>query len=307
MKLDRWTELLLRNSEGGGGAPAADPAGGGVGGASAPAPGQSNGAPAAPASGEPDIPEAAAPAAPTPEPAAPTVPKWVMPRIDTLTRQRAELAEDRDGWRKRAEAAEAALNAGKMGGGDPGSGGTGVTPPAPTPTPTPTGARVYTEEEMRRAAQAEALRIQQINDFNRKSNEAYSSGKATHADWDATVGAINQLGPEVMLPLVSAALETEAPTEVIYHLGKNLDEASRIMALANNPVRMGMEISKLATKVAKPPPAPRPVSSAPAPITPVSPNGGVPDKPTSEMTMDEWMAWRKRTSKLMSNGDARPH
>ena len=150
------------------------------------------------------------------------------------------------------------------------------------------------------------IRMQQINEFNRKSNEAYSNGKAAHPDWDATVGAINQLGPEVMLPLVTAALETEAPADVIYHLGKNLDEASRIMALANNPVRMGMEISKLASKVVKPAPAPRPVSAAPAPITPVSPNGGVPDKPTDQMTMDEWMAWRKRTSKLMSNGDARP-
>jgi hypothetical protein len=64
---------------------------------------------------------------------------------------------------------------------------------------------------------------------------------------------------------------SETGPDIWYHLGKNPAEAARIAAL--NPVLAVKELGKLEVKLASAPPAKKP-SSAPAPITPVAPNGG---------------------------------
>jgi hypothetical protein len=80
--------------------------------------------------------------------------------------------------------------------------------------------------------------------------------------------------------------------KVIYALGKNPEEASRILALS--PVQQGRELERLALKAGQP--ATKAVSKAPAPITPVDGSTTV-EKDPSKMSTDEWMKWRNKTTK----------
>ena len=89
-------------------------------------------------------------------------------------------------------------------------------------------------------------------------------------------------------------MATGSPVDVIHHLGSDLEEAARISALP--PVRMGVELAKIAQQTAQAP-AKRPISGAPAPIEPVS---GRPDptvnfvKLAESNDMNAWVAERKK-------------
>ena len=69
--------------------------------------------------------------------------------------------------------------------------------------------------------------------------------------------------------LAEAAFETGSAPEVLHHLGQDTEEASRIAALP--PLKMAVEVAKLAGRLSAP--KSTPISKAPAPVKPV--NGSV--------------------------------
>lgn len=91
-------------------------------------------------------------------------------------------------------------------------------------------------------------------------------------------------------PMVAAALDSDIGHEILYYLGNNLDEASRIAEM--NPARQFRAILEIEAKL-KAPPKP---SNAPAPINPNSGNAAV-EKDPSKMSDEEWLAWREKNLK----------
>ena len=94
-------------------------------------------------------------------------------------------------------------------------------------------------------------------------NSAAEKGAEKYEDFDTVVGDLKPTSPWAI-----AIMQSENAADVAYHLGTNMKEAQRIIAL--NPVAQIYEIGKLSAKLLSTPPVPKPVSKAPAPITPVS-------------------------------------
>jgi hypothetical protein len=129
--------------------------------------------------------------------------------------------------------------------------------------------------EARVASEVEART--QLNEFNRACNEAADVGRKTfgEAQFNGRIAELTKLvnGQDVnevqrYNTFISAALETGEAPKIIHALGGDLNEASRIMALP--PVKMGIELAKLAAKIETPvAEGGDAVTRAPKPITPI--------------------------------------
>jgi hypothetical protein len=192
---------------------------------------------------------------------------WFQTRIDELVREKWDQ-------KRRADAAEQELALFRQT-----QASNGQQPPAEGQT------RAPTQAEIDRLATERAKQIAAEQRFNEACNSVYEQGKGSHADFDEAVRGIGMLTggapPREFLDAVTALPDG---SEVYYQLGKNLDEAARIMSLS--PVRMAVELAKLSGKPA------RAKSNAPAPISPVGgTTRGEPDP--DKMSMNEWVRWRE--------------
>lgn len=145
-------------------------------------------------------------------------------------------------------------------------------------------ARDRVEEASHQARQIEtAGRRQQIEAFEASAQEL----AATYPDFQAArqVAANPAI---VSQPLSEMVLESDVAAHLAYHLGKNPTEAIRLSGLG--PLAMAREIAALESRFLAP--APKTVSSAPAPIRPVTPAGTAMKDPDS-MTNEEYRAARK--------------
>jgi hypothetical protein len=134
--------------------------------------------------------------------------------------------------------------------------------------------------------QQEARRLLAETKFNEACNKVYTQGKSEFQDFDQAVGNLQMVGMSRDFLEFTAA--SDAGAKLLHHLGKDLDEAARISALP--PVLMARELTKLELKLSQP--QPKPVSKAPAPITPIAASGST-SKDPSEMTDAEFAKWRK--------------
>lgn len=119
-----------------------------------------------------------------------------------------------------------------------------------------------------------------------KTQEQYADFKEVAESPDVTVS----------IPMAHAIVHHEQGPSIQYYLGKNPDEASRISKLdvPSQLVELGVIV---ATKLAAPTvnePKPKPVSAAPKPISQTKVTESVAVKDPSNMSMDEYAAWRKR-------------
>ena len=180
---------------------------------------------------------------------------WFQERIDQLTREKYDE-------RRRAEALEARL--------------------ADT-LADPDKARPAADVDTLAAKKAEE--IVKARQFDDKCNEVYSSGKTEFQDFDDTLANFKMLGG-LPAPLLDAVTQLPDAHKVLYALGKDMDEAARILNLA--PVPMAVALAKLSMSPAKA----KPVSNAPSPIRPIdgTPKG---EKDPEKMSMDEWVKWRE--------------
>lgn len=198
------------------------------------------------------------------EPPAQVVPQGLLDRIDRLTRDKKELEE-----RLRAAPAAAA-----------------VAPAAPAvvmPSPAP----VFDAAEIDR--RANDIANQRL--FTSKCNTIAEAGGRAHQDFPQvvqTLGAMGVLSPS----LINAADEIGQPSELLYALGKDLNEAARIGALA--PEQQAIALMRFSQKQAEV--AGKKVSGAPPPPD-VTVNGGAapsPEEPLAEDDADTWFRKREK-------------
>jgi hypothetical protein len=209
-----------------------------------------------------------------PEADQPDLPKWVQRRIDELTRRRHEAE------RKAQELADrlSRFNQG------PGESGEGAQAEAEQAIRQENPA--LSQEQVR----AEAQRIVSEQQFNNDCNAAFEAGASKFPDFEKTVQKFQNLGG---LPqdFITDALSAGNAHLTLYHLGRNLDEADRVMSL---PPRQRMAaLARLSDKLAAPPP-PKPISRAPAPIEPVN-GAGRPSALNTDpdaLSTEEWMRRR---------------
>lgn len=194
---------------------------------------------------------------------------WELKRINEETNKRREVER---------QLAEANAELAKLRG----------TPESDTPReegkPDLEAIRREERERIRREEQQRA----EAESFNQACNRTFEKGVETIPDF---VGArdtlVNALGDEIQRrpEFLQAITELDNGHQVFYELGKNPEEAERILGLS--PIKMAMELAKMSDKVAKP--APKPISKAPAPVTPVKGATGATGRLDDEAApMDQW-------------------
>lgn len=222
----------------------------------------------------------------------------------------AELVKQREDERRRAERLESileqALAAQKQPAAQP-------EPPAPIPAtrPKPTLAdcdfdtEKYADEltdwkleqrdaQARQQYEATKKTKQQeafAQTFEEKRTATLTAGKEKFADFDEV---INSFAPGVMhINLAAAVLETAAPADVTYYLGKNPAEAARISRL--DPFKMALELGRLEGKAIVAPP-PKKTTAAPPPVTPVGTRSTAGVEPDSTKDPEAWAQWAREKS-----------
>lgn len=236
-------------------------------------------------------PEAPAPDAPKPEDPKPEdKPKkedWREARIRQQTAKIAFEAKRNDDLSRRLEQLEAKQ-------------------PKPDPTEAPPAAAPRTEQDFQRAVQQEATRVAEQQAFIGECNKVAQAGTKEFPDfhdavktlWDATDGLDANGGmTPTAVALVEAAMETDKPHAVLYHLGQNPEEAIRIAAMKSDAKR-GAALAKVAAALSAPP-APKPVSKAPAPIEPVSGAARAEVGPQGPKEISAWMKWESDRVKAL--------
>jgi len=202
------------------------------------------------------------------------VPEWARKRFGELTKQRteAEAKAQRESQEKERLAMELArLRAGQQ--------------PDQQQHQQPGQTQQPANEDER--IRQEAQRIVQAQQFDERCNQTYNQGVTEFQDFDAALNNLHLVG----ISQQALADITTMPDshKILYQLGKNPGNAERILAMS--PMQMGIELAKLSTAA----PAQKPVSRAPAPISPVG--GAATAEPDySKLSDDEWFA-RERARK----------
>ncbi len=221
-----------------------------------------------------------------PEPAKPpkkTAEDVLKGRVGHLTKTLSTKDLEIEDYKSKLAAAQALLQANGTPSGDP-----PVVVSAPPTT--------YTQADFDTAVAARA----EAQEFNRRADDMYNTGAAKYQDWKDAVDTLVASG-FMNKDLLDAAMAVEDGTSVIHYLGTNLDEAERIGQLT--PIRKAAEMAKLSTTLN----APRsiPVSSAPAPIRPVtgSPSPQVDlHRTADEGDMSAWVAARAKQGSRWAQG-----
>lgn len=144
-----------------------------------------------------------------------------------------------------------------------------------------TKVRTETQAEQTRQQQ-ERQRQSQLDTY--KSREA--TFEADHPDYQEVVYSDDVQITPVM---TQAILEAEDGPAIAYHLGQNPEVAERIAGLT--PAQQVYEIGRISVKLAAPPPKPKP-----EPIRPLNARNAAGPKSPSEMTMEEYAAYRQSKS-----------
>ncbi len=121
-------------------------------------------------------------------------------------------------------------------------------------------------QEQTKAQQAESQKVEAVHAMFDKGREAYDDFDEVAADD----------GLPISRPMADAISEGENGHAVLYHLGKNPDEAQRIYSLS--PIAQIREVAMLEARLspegkAKPKPAAKKTTSADPPLKPVKPGG----------------------------------
>lgn len=189
-------------------------------------------------------------------------PHWVSDRIKELTRKRKEAE-------RRAERAERKLQE------------------AQNASLDDLDYEEQIAERTIRRTRQEALENEReaISDLAREAfSESEAIARTKYADYDAVTRNPNLTLTESMAAL---AMDSDVGPELVYHLGKNPQEAARIAALPLE--RQAREFGRLEAKLTAPKPI---IAPPPDPITPISGGGSAPQKDPNKMSMAEYAAWR---------------
>jgi hypothetical protein len=205
---------------------------------------------------------------------------WFQKRIDSLTRDKHDAIRRADAMQEQMRALLESIQ-----GQQPAAEGT-EAPTQPQPPKPAVAPANMTADQIR----SEAERIVAQQTFDRTCNEIYDQGaKAFKGDWQATVATLGTALPAgITRDLVDAAIEAGDAHKLFYHLGKHPEIAQEIAELP--PARMAVRLARISSEINKPP-APKPVSKAPAPVTPIGSGPTSTDKSPDDMTMEEFIRW----------------
>ena len=229
-------------------------------------------------------------------------------RIGELTRHRREAERQAASERERADKAEADLRAAQAlleARGKPN--GEGDTKPAPmrSDVPAATPAEVLSTPEGRRAVREQARIEARADEISRRGDEIYDGavkefGQAKVDKAMANFKAFDGLRVE----LAEAIFELDDDAhkvahKVLFDIGSDPDTIDRLYKIADtNPVRLGVEVAKIATKAAAKPSA-RKVSEAPEPPDIINPRGNTEavDLADKNLPMAKWVEEREKDLK----------
>ena len=116
--------------------------------------------------------------------------------------------------------------------------------------------------------------------------ERVAKAEAEYDDFDEVVGELKPTTPWAV-----AIMKSENGPAVAHHLGKNLKEAQRIMAL--DPVDQFIAIGRLSAKLEAQPVTPKTPSGAPVPIKPLTGSNSASPKRLLNMNYDEFEKKRR--------------
>ena len=122
-------------------------------------------------------------------------------------------------------------------------------------------------EDIRRQERERIRQELQAQEFNAACNRTFDQGSQKYQDFVvARDSLVEHFGDELQAHPAFLEAITDLPNghDVFYHLGKNPEEAERVLSMS--PVKMAMEIAKLGDKIAKP--AAKQISQAPRPVKP---------------------------------------
>lgn len=120
--------------------------------------------------------------------------------------------------------------------------------------------------------------------------EASEDARSRYSDYDKVALGNHWKPTPVMMDVI---LDSPRSADLAYYLGANVEEVERISRLT--PVQQAAELGKIeATKLPDRAPKPKPQTKAPPPITPVRPTSVAAEKAPSEMSTEEYRAWRRR-------------
>jgi hypothetical protein len=125
--------------------------------------------------------------------------------------------------------------------------------------------------------------------FQEAADRTWHTGKAKYPDFDiATKGY--ELAGGITPQFAEAIVALEHGADVFYSLGKDPSEAMRIIAMS--PTKQAIELARLEAKITAPP-APKPVSRAPSPISPIAAGHEVDEnaEPDPAENPKAYMAW----------------
>jgi hypothetical protein len=177
---------------------------------------------------------------------------------------------------------------------------------AAAPAPAPTKPLDPTADFNSRVAAAAAAQVAATR-FNEKSNAAAASGRAKYGkdEFNSSIRSlVSQFVPDDSdrdalgryNAFITAALATGHAEDVIYELGRNLDDAESVMEL--DPLEMTAELTRrFAVPGAAAAANKNEISSAPKPIRPIVPGNETildpanPDQ-AGKLSTAEWMARR---------------
>lgn len=140
-------------------------------------------------------------------------------------------------------------------------------------------------------AEQRAAQLIAERSFNEACNKVYAVGAKEFAGtFDSAVQNLQLVG--VTRDFLEAVTASDAGHKILNHLGKldNLGEAERILKLS--PVQMGRELARLEARLTQPP-APTPISNAPAPIKPIG-SSATGEVDPSKLSDAEWFARRNK-------------
>lgn len=125
--------------------------------------------------------------------------------------------------------------------------------PAPAIVP-PTQAAAVDQAELDRLVEERATARAATAEFDRRCIAVVEEGQAEFPEFDARINNLKRIAdfssPEEAAQynqFLTAALESGAPARVLHELGADLNEASRILQLS--PIRMGIELARLADRL----------------------------------------------------------
>ncbi len=148
--------------------------------------------------------------------------------------------------------------------------------------------RADTPPDVERLVTQRAEAMTALNAFTARSNAIHQAGVEAFPDFQARVEALQGSGvlSRANPTFLAAVMETDAPEKVLHHLGADPEAARKLASLP--PLKLAAEVAKLGVKVSQP--GYRPVSAAPAPISPIGGAGARRFDPLDEtVPIDQWM------------------